>query len=80
MSRILRLALLAPRIVDAISDRRHTEEMILQALLKTFPVWADKQVWLAGDARNPMVEKEAYRLRLRRAESGLRMLAKPSNT
>jgi hypothetical protein len=38
MTRVLRLSLLAPEIVEAILDGRQSPEMTLAALLKPFPV------------------------------------------
>ena len=38
VSRILRLTLLAPNIVEAILDRRQPAEMTLAALMEPFPV------------------------------------------
>ena len=38
VSRVLRLTLLAPAIVEAILDGRQASEMILPALIKAFPV------------------------------------------
>ena len=43
MSRVLRLTLLAPDIVEAILDGRQPEEMRLEALLEGFPVEWDGQ-------------------------------------
>jgi hypothetical protein len=46
VSRVLRLSLLAPDIVEAILDGRQTKDMTLAALMKPFPViWAD-QSWV----------------------------------
>ena len=43
VSRVLRLTLLAPEIVEAILDGRQAREMTLPALMKGFPVaWADQ--------------------------------------
>jgi hypothetical protein len=58
MSRILRLTLLAPKLVDAIPDGHDKEEMILQALMKVFPVCAVIRTQLAGYGRNPTVMTE----------------------
>ena len=44
VSRILRLTLLAPEIVEAILDGRHAPEMTLRVLMEPFPVgW--KEQW-----------------------------------
>jgi hypothetical protein len=44
ISRILRLTLLAPDIVEAILDGRHPPELTLPVLLRPFPVeWADQR-------------------------------------
>ena len=43
VSRILRLTLLAPEIVEAILDGRQATEMTLRVLLKGFPVEWDRQ-------------------------------------
>ena len=47
---VLRLTLLAPRVVEAIVEGRQAEAATLPALLKPFPVDWPKQVdeWLAG--------------------------------
>jgi hypothetical protein len=39
LSRVLRLALLAPEIVKAILDRRQSAELQLDDLLRGFPLW-----------------------------------------
>ncbi|MDX9859286.1 MAG: hypothetical protein RBS99_00070 [Rhodospirillales bacterium] len=43
VSRVLRLTLLAPEIVEAILDGRQTAEMQLDALMKPFPVEWEQQ-------------------------------------
>jgi len=43
VSRLLRLTLLAPDIVDAILDGRQPEGMTLPALMEPFPVEWDQQ-------------------------------------
>jgi hypothetical protein len=43
VSRLLRLTLLAPDIVEAILDGRQPDGMTLPALLKSVPVWWAKQ-------------------------------------
>jgi hypothetical protein len=43
VSRVLRLTLLAPEIVEAILDGRHPEGVTLRVLLKGFPVEWDRQ-------------------------------------
>ena len=43
VSRVLRLTLLAPEIVEAILDGRQAPEMTLQVLLEPFPVAWDRQ-------------------------------------
>jgi hypothetical protein len=49
VSRMLRLALLAPAIVGAILDGRQPAELQLDDLLKAFPVdWKEQQLALAG--------------------------------
>ena len=43
--RILRLTLLAPEIVDAILDGRHTAEMTLATMMEPFPVgWQEQRL------------------------------------
>lgn len=42
VSRVLRLTLLAPNIVEAILDERQSEEMTLPALMQPFPVEWEK--------------------------------------
>ncbi|WP_173935083.1 hypothetical protein [Chelativorans sp. Marseille-P2723] len=44
VSRILRLTLLAPSIVDAILDGRQGPEMTLATLMKPFPLEWDRQI------------------------------------
>lgn len=46
VSRVLRLTLLAPDIVEAILDGRQREGMTLPALIKPFPVEWDRQHYL----------------------------------
>jgi hypothetical protein len=49
MSRILRLALLAPEIVNAILAGRTDESMILERLERPLPAeWAEQQQFLAA--------------------------------
>jgi hypothetical protein len=49
VSRVLRLTLLAPEIVEAILDGRQPAEMQLDELLAGFPlVWAGQQAGFAG--------------------------------
>ena len=43
VSRVLRLTLLAPEIVEAILDGRHAPEITLPVLMGTFPVEWDRQ-------------------------------------
>jgi hypothetical protein len=43
VSRILRLTLLAPQIVEAILDGRHAPEVTLRGLMGAFPVEWDQQ-------------------------------------
>lgn len=45
VSRILRLTLLAPGIVEAILDGRHALEMALPELMRAFPVEWERQRW-----------------------------------
>ena len=43
VSRVLRMTLLAPEIVEAILDGRHAPEMTLRGLMGVFPiVWAEQ--------------------------------------
>ena len=44
MSRVLRLTLLAPEIVEAILDWRQAEGLTLPALMKGFPVEWERQL------------------------------------
>ena len=44
VSRLLRLTLLAPDIVEAILDGRQTEGMRLEDLLEAFPLKWEKQI------------------------------------
>ena len=48
VSRVLRLTLLAPNIVEAILDGRQPEEMTLPRLMKPFPAEWDQQRWAIG--------------------------------
>jgi hypothetical protein len=43
VSRILRLTLMAPKIVEAILDERQPDGMTLPALMEPFPVEGDRQ-------------------------------------
>ena len=45
ISRVLRLTLLAPEIVEAILDGRQPEGMALPVLMATFPVAWERQRW-----------------------------------
>jgi hypothetical protein len=46
VSRLLRLTLLAPNIVEAILDGRQPEGMTLPVLMEPFPVeWEEQQDW-----------------------------------
>jgi transposase InsO family protein len=48
LCRVLRLALLAPEIVEAIMDGRQAEEVTLPALMRGFPVeWEGQRAWQA---------------------------------
>ncbi|MBR0679333.1 hypothetical protein GXW74_02445 [Roseomonas eburnea] len=49
VSRLLRLTLLAPDIVEAILDGRQPEEMTLPALMEPFPVEWDRQACSPGE-------------------------------
>lgn len=42
--RVLRLSLLAPRIVTAILNGRHTTDVMLKDLMKPLPVCWDEQI------------------------------------
>ena len=49
VSRVLRLTLLAPDIVEAILDGRQTQEITLPRLIATFPMeWADQRKTLGS--------------------------------
>ena len=48
VSRLLRLTLLAPDIVEAILDGRQPEGMTLPRLMKPFPAEWDQQRWAIG--------------------------------
>ena len=49
VSRVLRLTLLAPEIVEAVLDGRQASEMTLQVLMKAFPVgWSEQRATLIG--------------------------------
>ena len=49
VSRILRLTLLAPDIVDAILDGRKPPALTMARLMKPFPAaWEDQRAWLLG--------------------------------
>jgi len=48
VSRLLRLTLLAPNIVEAILDGRQREEMTLPGLMEPFPVEWDRQLSVPG--------------------------------
>jgi hypothetical protein len=54
VSRILRLTLLAPEIVEAILDGRQAAEMTLAALMKPFPVSWDEQCSLLAPAKDSL--------------------------
>ena len=49
MSRVLRLTLLAPEIVEAILDGRQPAEMQLDDLLEGFPLQWEEQCQSLGD-------------------------------
>ncbi|MGM0583946.1 MAG: hypothetical protein ACQEUZ_04790 [Pseudomonadota bacterium] len=49
VSRVLRLTLLAPDIVEAILDGRQPEGVTLEAVIKPFPVCWEQQVCELGD-------------------------------
>jgi len=50
MTRVLRLSLLAPDIVEMILDGRQPPEMTLAALLEPFPVeWEGQRVAILAD-------------------------------
>jgi len=51
VSRLLRLTLLAPDIVEATLDGRQPEGMTLPALMEPFPVEWGRQQAIAGDSR-----------------------------
>lgn len=51
MTRVLRLALLAPVIVEAILDGRQGPEVTLSRVLEPFPLEWEAQRWLLGDFR-----------------------------
>lgn len=54
VSRILRLALLAPDIVEAILDGRQGEGVTLPGLLMSSPkIWREQPDWLLGRALDP---------------------------
>jgi hypothetical protein len=47
MSRVLRLRLLAPDMIEAILDGSHAPELTLSVLLEPFPMdWAEQAVYL----------------------------------
>ena len=52
VSRVLRLTLLAPEIVEAILEGRQAPEMTLQGLLEPFPVEWDQQSRSIGEFRS----------------------------
>ena len=52
VSRVLRLTLLAPEIVEAILDGRQAAEMTLQGFLEPFPVEWDQQSRSIGEFRS----------------------------
>jgi hypothetical protein len=45
VSRVLRLTLLAPNIVETILDGRHAPELTLSRMMKPFPAEWEKQEW-----------------------------------
>jgi hypothetical protein len=51
MTRVMRLTLLAPEIVEAIVDGRQGPEVTLAKLLEPFPAEWDQQPWLLVDLR-----------------------------
>jgi hypothetical protein len=55
VSRVLRLTLLAPDIVEAILDGRQSEGVTLSALMAPFPlVWCEQHSLTAGATRTPV--------------------------
>ena len=52
VSRVLRMTLLAPEIVEAILDGRQAAEMTLQGFLEPFPVEWDQQSRSIGEFRS----------------------------
>jgi hypothetical protein len=70
VSRVLRLTLLAPEIVEAILDGRQPVELQLDDLLEGFPVdWEKQQSHFASGAETAAA---AFEARGYRAESGRR--------
>jgi hypothetical protein len=56
LSRILRLTLLAPDIVEAVLDGRQSAALQLESMLKPFPVeWeSQRKAFLTGGDRRPL--------------------------
>jgi hypothetical protein len=56
LSRILRLTLLAPDIVEALLDGRQSTTLQLESMLKPFPVeWeSQRKAFLSGDDQRPL--------------------------
>lgn len=64
-SRILRLTLLAPEVVEAILDRRTAPETTLASLLKPFPIeWAAQTRKFSGVGSNPSPRPDSRTSRL----------------
>ena len=62
VSRILRLALLAPEIIEMIVDGRQPAGLTLARLMRPFPVGWNEQMRLLGiDGRIPILPKRTYR-------------------
>ena len=80
MSRVLRLTLLAPEIVEAILDGRQLEEMRLEDLLPGPPLEWDRQTFITREETRPSNRwRSSCRRTCRRPDSGSTWSTRPGN-